>query len=524
LIVLTIDFSKMAENASNRHLPSKQTAIQPALQSKRTQVQHRTCPPESVRRSEGSTDDRRKRAIKGCLKKALKFTFSQFGLCAVVTLYAVAGGFIFQHLEKTNEKQECLEAMLKYYPMENATVYRLWDVASSFQEKDDAVFALDAFQKQLQSYRDDVLALGYDGSNCSAMGEPGGPQYQWSYSGSLLFSVTVFTTIGYGNIAPKTFWGRLVCIAYAVLGIPLMLLCLANLGEVMANIFRFVYARICCCGFFRLREATPSSSEFHLDPTDEPTTDQTTSLETWKAGYEAQRKKTATLWVPEVMDPEPHDPVFEDIEDDDDDDDDDDLKITVPLTVTMAVIAGYLFMGSLLFGVWEGWDWLKAAYYCFITIATIGFGDVVPGSATFDGGRDQWKMIGATVYIVFGMAIMSMAFNLIQEEIVSKFTWIAEKLGILEKQKDGEAEPAEHQPRLGHDLDQLKDPMVLQLANRQQGGLRLTHPTTAFQLSHQFPGYEGPSIKYNNEDPSIKNGNRKSLPPIDTVDNGPRMQ
>src|SRR6218665_4227481 len=55
--------------------------------------------------------------------------------------------------------------------------------------------------------------------------------------------------LGYGNIAPKTFWGRLVCIAYAVLGIPLMLLLLANLGEIMANIFRYVYINVCCCGF-----------------------------------------------------------------------------------------------------------------------------------------------------------------------------------------------------------------------------------------------------------------------------------
>jgi potassium channel subfamily K protein len=71
-------------------------------------------------------------------------------------------------------------------------------------------------------------------------------------------------------------------------------------------------------------------------------------------------------------------------------------------------------MGSLLFGVWEDWDWLTSAYYCFITITTIGFGDVVPGSGGFQTVADQWKMIAASVYIVFGMAIMSMAFNLIQ--------------------------------------------------------------------------------------------------------------
>ena len=39
---------------------------------------------------------------------------------------------------------------------------------------------------------------------------------------------------------------------------------------------------------------------------------------------------------------------------DDEDDDFDEKKITVPLTVTMVVIAGYIFGGAVLFGLWEG--------------------------------------------------------------------------------------------------------------------------------------------------------------------------
>lgn len=52
--------------------------------------------------------------------------------------------------------------------------------------------------------------------------------------------------LGYGHISPKTTWGKVVTIFYAILGIPLMLLCLSNIGDIMATSFRFLYWRVCC--------------------------------------------------------------------------------------------------------------------------------------------------------------------------------------------------------------------------------------------------------------------------------------
>lgn len=84
--------------------------------------------------------------------------------------------------------------------------------------------------------------------------------YSWTFPKSLLFTVTIMTTIGerrnvpkgilhsfffcwtgYGHIFPLTFAGKMFTIAYAMMGMPLLLLFMKDIGDSMANGVRYCY-------------------------------------------------------------------------------------------------------------------------------------------------------------------------------------------------------------------------------------------------------------------------------------------
>ena len=60
------------------------------------------------------------------------------------------------------------------------------------------------------------------------------------------------------------------------------------------------------------------------------------------------------------------------------------------------------------------WQLPLSAYFCFITLTTIGFGDLTPDQKMEDGEK---RIALCSLYLLFGIAMIAMSFNLVQEEV-----------------------------------------------------------------------------------------------------------
>ncbi|XP_010890556.2 potassium channel subfamily K member 18 [Esox lucius] len=271
----------------------------------------------------------------------------------------------------------------------------------------------------------------------------------WTFFGSLFFCCTVFTTVGYGEIYPVTLSGKVACILYAMLGIPLMLLVITDVGDVLAVLlsraYRHLHTFICTLP----QSGRWSPSEDKVKPVDggqdaipegsytfshEVVVQEPMDIRHVLQSQQSVKRKSIqlhrnteiferiiarenfsrlsplvrSLSCPELdrMPPPPKDFAIWDFTGIGDNMD----KLDVPLLLLLVVVFSYILFGGLMLPLWEEFGTFDAYYFCFITLTTIGFGDIVPK-------HPKYFML-TFFFIIMGMAIMSMAFKLGQSRIV----------------------------------------------------------------------------------------------------------
>jgi len=78
----------------------------------------------------------------------------------------------------------------------------------------------------------------------------------------------------------------------------------------------------------------------------------------------------------------------------------------------------------------DNWNFLIGFYFCFITLSTIGFGDYVPGTS-LDAWAAQEKLVLCALYLLIGLALLAMCFELIQEEVRLFVRSVGVRIGLL---------------------------------------------------------------------------------------------
>ncbi|VDK59722.1 unnamed protein product [Cylicostephanus goldi] len=58
-----------------------------------------------------------------------------------------------------------------------------------------------------------------------------------NFTTKCFFIFTTLTTIGYGDLAPRNAFSKIFCLIYVGIGVPLLLLALANFGQLFAEFF-----------------------------------------------------------------------------------------------------------------------------------------------------------------------------------------------------------------------------------------------------------------------------------------------
>ncbi|CAF1144857.1 unnamed protein product [Adineta ricciae] len=356
-----------------------------------------------------SLQSQRMAKCKNCCKSLTTFIFSRVGLCLLVVAYAFGGGVVFQFLEGPHEGAvtEVVQRRL------HITVEKLFNTSEHAKVLYQTNWTSMA-RRILEDYQQELVRQTKRGYQGERVDDDGNSAKQWNFAGAILYAITVITTIGYGHITCKTSYGKIVTMIYAIFGIPLMLLCLANIGSTMADAFRFIYCHVCCsyCNMVKKRRnlrALQSVELSHNPPSTSATSESLPGLST--NATEAPPSTNVVEFV--------------------DNFNMDYRKTTIPISVTLSLLSSYLILGAILFSEWEGWRFLDGAYFCFVTLATIGLGDLVPGKS-ITSTQVEGKLVICALYVLFGLSLMAMCFNLMQEEVRAKFRRLGNKLGIID--------------------------------------------------------------------------------------------
>ncbi|XP_065369174.1 uncharacterized protein LOC135961584 [Calliphora vicina] len=339
------------------------------------------------------------------------------------------GGLMFRYTEGASEDiYKCEVRKVK-----RDFIDHLWSHSHSMREDDWKTLA----RQKLRKFEEELHTMGELGIRYF----PG--QKSWNFVNCILYCWTVITTIGYGHITPKTVIGQSLTIAYAIIGIPMFLILLADFGKLFTRAIKFVWGyvrRLYYTGTCRrirkqqqVRYAMTGFSNVYDMAIRRPSHFFGMGPDTDIESQASEAGKSLGNSHPET----PTSPYPDTIVVDD--------EFNLPISLASIVLISYIVCGIFVYTLWEDWTKFEAFYFIFISMSTIGFGDLVPNHPIF--------MMCSIIYLIFGLALTSMFINVVQIKLSDTFKDASAKIGATL----GVGVPSE----LGDEASQAKTPSDL---------------------------------------------------------------
>ncbi|KAI1711440.1 ion channel domain-containing protein [Ditylenchus destructor] len=289
------------------------------------------------------------------------YGLKQLFLVALLFFYQFIGACVFYLCEVTNDEAE--ESAMKASNLlnRNLLVHKISDeVSKIWSNSSEDLLILIKENEQFKTFLDQHLQDYENKLELRASGR----KMRWNFWNAMLYAHTIYTTIGYGHLYTKTIPGRILTIIYAIFGIPLMLKILDELGRFLTRLLNGVW--ILANRIHRLLSCKKDV---------------------------LKKKMTHTEGNEE--------------------------KASPPVALAVAVLLFWISLCSVTYAIFEEWDIFMAFYFFFISISTIGLGDIIPSEPKY--------LLLLFFYILIGLSLVSMCINLVQEHFETVKSQVSSK-------------------------------------------------------------------------------------------------
>ncbi|XP_063872767.1 potassium channel subfamily K member 13-like isoform X1 [Scylla paramamosain] len=275
-------------------------------------------------------------------------------LALVLLLYMVFGALVFEAFEEGNEINERDNYLSKY--------------SISLEELKKDIARNNVSLSQVE----DLL---YIWGNMTDDGHKMHGRRRWDFAGSFHFVYTVVSTIGYGAASPRTQKGKIFCIFYGLIGCSSGILFFNLFLERIITLLAFIMRRR-----HEMKQKRRAAAAMGADSVVENGER--------RGSQDSMEDSSLDAWKPSVY------------------------WVMFYLSIASIIVA---FLGAIMFMEVEEWTYGDAIYFCFISFATIGFGDFVSAqkpNAFYGPGLHAYRFFNFTV-LVLGCCCIYSLFNVI---------------------------------------------------------------------------------------------------------------